>query len=589
MLLCAGLMLSACGDFLEIKPRDIVTEDNFWNEKADVEQMVLGCYTAMQSDAFIKRCIVWGELRSENIYPGAGVENDEDDLYQALRENLLSTNKYTDWASFYYVINKCNTIIRMAPEVSAVDPSYNESQLKATIAEMTALRSLCYFYLIRAFDEVPFYREGIQKEEEVQRLPVSTFDYILNEIINDLEAVKSDAYVHYSKGNNDGDCKMYNTNCNRITRTAINAMLADMYLWKGNYDKVIECADAVLAQKRADYDEEYSRQTGQSTISSLTGSSSPKLTDPAPNGLVVPLYANDNNNPSAAANAIFGGYGNSFESIFELSFNWTGSTKDYVESTALGTLYGNYIDKGNNGAGFLTVNQSIVNDITSSSMTYFTNPYDVRYYNSIKPIDENYGEGTIIKGVVYAYNASSGSSNAKIPFSTGYTTLSEQSRNWIFYRLTDVMLMEAEAYVMKTTDDGITDGNAEMKEWMKKAFDLVYLVGKRSVVLSYPYSATSPAATNRGSLIALIARERNSELMFEGKRWFDLVREARRSGSLTAIRAIPSKVTGSGSSLSFPNMESLYWPYNKQELKKNPNIKQKSIYANEAEETFKSN
>lgn len=586
LVACAGLMLNGCGDFLEIKPRDIVTEDNFWNEKTDVDQMVLGCYTAMQSDAFISRCIVWGELRSDNIYPGAGVENDEKDLYEALRENLLSTNRYCDWSSFYYVINKCNTVITMAPKVSAIDPSYNDSQLRATIAEMTALRSLCYFYLIRAFDEVPFYREGIQEEDQVAYLPASKFDYVLNEIINDLESVKGDAYVHYAQGNNDGDCQKFNTNVNRITRTAINAMLTDMYLWQGNYEKAIACADAVMAQKRADYEEEYSRQTGQLSSSN---SSVPKLTDPAPNGLTAPLYANDINNPSASANAIFGGNGNSFESIFELSYNWTGSTKDYVESTALGRLYGNAIPKGNNGAGFLTVNPRIINEITGTSMTYFYNVNDVRYYNWFIPTDDNYGEGYIRKGVAYTFNASSGSSNKKIPFSSGFSVLGEQHRNWIFYRMTDVMLLEAEAYVMKTTDEGVAAGDADMLEDMKQAFDLVYTVCKRSVLSDFRLSSSSADATTRGLLVDLIRKERNRELMFEGKRWFDLVRQARRDGKPDFVRsAVPSKITGSGSSLAFPSMDALYWPYYKEELKKNDNLTQKAIYANEAEESFKS-
>ena len=54
---CAGLLLVSCGDFLEITPRDIVTENNFWDEKKDVDQMVTGCYTAMQNAAFVNRTV----------------------------------------------------------------------------------------------------------------------------------------------------------------------------------------------------------------------------------------------------------------------------------------------------------------------------------------------------------------------------------------------------------------------------------------------------------------------------------------------------------------------------------------------------
>ena len=38
----ACLGLSSCGDFLAIEPKTFVSEDNFWNEKTDIDQMVTG-------------------------------------------------------------------------------------------------------------------------------------------------------------------------------------------------------------------------------------------------------------------------------------------------------------------------------------------------------------------------------------------------------------------------------------------------------------------------------------------------------------------------------------------------------------------
>ena len=368
-----ALGAASCADFLEIEPRDIVTEDNFWNEKADIDQMVAGCYASMQSEDFINRCIVWGELRSDNIYPGANVENDHYDLYQALRENLLSTNQFTKWGSFYTVINKCNTIIRMAPVVSEKDPSYRESDVKATIAEMTALRSLCYFYLIRAFEDVPFYRESVQQEDEVKYLPASTFDYILKEIISDLENVKADAIARYPITNQDNIGRSYNSNCNRITRYGIDAMLCDMYLWSGEWDKAISAAEEILAAKAADFKEFYSEQTGSSR-----NSTTPREMAPAPYGRVAYLYENTRQDPSMSFDAIFG-TGNSFESIFELSFNYSSSNKNYVTSTGLGRLYGSSnsdkdLGPTNQGSGFLTVRPDIVSDLKQKTNAYFQHP-----------------------------------------------------------------------------------------------------------------------------------------------------------------------------------------------------------------------
>lgn len=586
---CVGLLAAGCADFLEIEPRDIVTEDNFWNEKADIDQMVAGCYTSMQSEDFINRCIVWGELRSDNIFPGNNVQNDNNDLYQSLRENLLSTNQFTNWSSFYAVINKCNTIIRMAPVVSQKDPSYRESDVRATIAEMTALRSLCYFYLIRAFEDVPFYRESVQQEDEVQYLAPSSFNYILQEIVKDLEAVKNDAISRYPVTNQDAIGERYNSNCNRITRYGIDAMLCDMYLWTGEWDKCIAVAEEIMAQKAADYKEFYSTQTSSSTLSET-----PREMTPAPYGRVAYLYQNPRQNQSQAFNAIFG-TGNSFESIFELSFNWNSNATSYIKSSTLASYYGTGntnrdLGATNAGAGWLTVRPDIVSDVKAKSFSYFQHQYDLRFYNSIAPESNDYGSGYIRKLVATQFRTSTEGATTDVPLTGSFTLDREFNRNWIFYRLTDIMLMEAEALLQKATDET----SEENTELMHRAFDLIYLVNFRSLSdESRKLATNAPALATRGLMITFLQKERNRELMFEGKRWFDLVRYAMRDGKTDIVRTnVPSSKTTGGSASSntgFPSLAHLFWPYNKDEMKVNTNLTQKAIYKNEASEGIEMN
>lgn len=588
LAVCVGLLAASCADFLEIEPRDIVTEDNFWNEKSDIDQMVAGCYASMQTEDFINRCIVWGELRSDNIFPGNNVQNDHYDLYQTLRENLLSTNQFTNWSSFYAVINKCNTIIRMAPVVSEKDPSYRESDVRATIAEVTALRSLCYFYLIRAFEDVPFYRESVQQEDEVHYLAPSSFDYILKEIIKDLEEVKGDAISRYPVTGTDAIGGTYNSNCNRITRYGIDAILCDMYLWTGEWDKCIACAEEIMDRKAADYKEFYGNQT-----SSSSSSATPKEMNPAPYGRVAYLYDNPRQNPSMAFNAIFG-TGNSFESIFELSFNWNSNATSFVKSMSLARFYGSGntnkdLGPTNSGAGYLTVSPSIVSDVKSKAWTYFQHQYDLRFYNMIGPESNDYSTGFIRKLVAERFNITSGGTSADIPFSSAFTLDREFNRNWIFYRLTDVMLMEAEALLQKASDESAAD----YTDLLHQAFDLIYLVNLRSLSdESRKLATNAPALATRNLMITFLMKERNRELMFEGKRWFDLVRYAYREGKPDILRAnVPSSKTtgGSSSNRGFPSMSHLFWPYNKEELKVNTNLTQKAIYKNEASEGIEMN
>ena len=127
----SGMMVTSCNDFLEMDPHNIITEDMFWNEKADVEQILMGCYSTMTQRAIVSRMMVWGEFRSENVNVGPDCGANDVNLERVLKENITAMNGYTAYGDFYTVINRCNIIIKHAPQVAAKDPSYSQSQLKA--------------------------------------------------------------------------------------------------------------------------------------------------------------------------------------------------------------------------------------------------------------------------------------------------------------------------------------------------------------------------------------------------------------------------------------------------------------------------
>ena len=48
--ICVVCGLTSCSDFLDIKPQNEIIFEDFWNEKADVDNVVAGCYSALQND-----------------------------------------------------------------------------------------------------------------------------------------------------------------------------------------------------------------------------------------------------------------------------------------------------------------------------------------------------------------------------------------------------------------------------------------------------------------------------------------------------------------------------------------------------------
>ena len=150
--------------------------------------------------------------------------------------------------------------------------------------------------------------------------------------------------------------------------------------------------------------------------------------------------------------------------------------------------------------------------------------------------------------------------------------------NWIFYRLTDVMLMEAEALVERN-DSAAND--------LRMAFNLTNAVYSRSnLAAAVKDSLTFGSYGTQNQMRDFVLLERQRELMFEGKRWFDLVRKARREGSNGAMLDLAKRKYNKPDAVKSkwikPDM--LYLPIYEDELKVNTLLKQNPEY--ETEETI---
>jgi hypothetical protein len=92
-------------------------------------------------------------------------------------------------------------------------------------------------------------------------------------------------------------------------------------------------------------------------------------------------------------------------------------------------------------------------------------------------------------------------------------TASESYAHWIIYRYADILLMKAEALAQ-------TDGGAE-------ALEIIEQIRLRANALEATERGVEPGDVD--GLTDYILEERARELAFEGKRWFDVLRNAKRN------------------------------------------------------------
>ncbi len=551
-----ALAMTSCSDFLVVDPLDDIVLEKFWNEKNDVENVVNGCYSSLQSQACVSRMMCWGEFRSDNIQGGTNIDNNQD-LSNILKENIYASNGFTDWTCFYKVINDCNTVIQFAPTVAEKDPNYTQSELRATIAEMSALRDLCYFYLIRTYRNVPYTTEAYLDDTQKMDLPATPFNTVLDSLITDLESVKDNAVRKYPQTNR------YSQR-GRITQDAINAMLCEMYLWKQDYQNAVRYADLVIDAKTQDYQDELDKKGGTASEDDQMQDGYPLISD------------RSGSSYGAAFNEIFYD-GNSRESIFELIYM---DDDNELANGAVSSNYGNV----DNFPGLVKPADYLGDDFTKDEPTVFLTKYDTRYYTSLEAISSaSYGIGKYTqKGSVIVTPPTSSTSKGSATYSSHWPA-SYCHANWIIYRLTDIMLLKAEALVqMVNNDDTTSAGKAVNDSLLKEAYNIVNVINKRSDCSTTKTDINYASYASKNLMTELVMDERHRELLFEGKRWYDLVRRSLRDGNTSYLSTQASKKStgsaGSASQNKLKRIDAIFWPYNKDELQVNKNLEQNPAF-----------
>ncbi|MEO8415733.1 MAG: RagB/SusD family nutrient uptake outer membrane protein [Ginsengibacter sp.] len=473
----------SCKKYIYQAPITSTYGAEFWTSQQSVEQASLAMYGQLRADFRLDRSFfINGDLTSGAFvayYPGwwnyAPISTHNP--YAGGNFNFsyvpYLTGSLQNWSRFYQLIAQSNLILQNVPEMSSSVFS-SEDVRNAYLGEALFMRAYTYFYIVRAWGD-PVYVTKTYNDVDygnIPPLPRTPESLVLDSCISDLK--KAAGYLGYVGGD---PSKVL-----RANRATVYALLAHIYAWKHDYP------NAHLACQEVMNKGSYSLEPMDSYKNIWKGqSSSENIWE-----LSMQYNPNDPNFSSQGdwAEAQFNFFGTTF---------LKGPIVDNVSSDSWVSPSGGFVDQ------------------------FFDTTNDARFKQSLKYVNASGSAGNGYLLTKYT------DFNYQKPDSK---TLPYINNNLVLYRLSDIILLDAEAL-------------AYTGDLAGAAHDLSYTEDRAGI-------STYNAPTNQYDMVDEIVIERGRELIGEGQWFYDLIRTEKTQGWLEYVGYQSDRVTEAN--------KGYYWP-----------------------------
>ena len=459
------LPLTSCNDWLDLLPNNEQVTDDYWKSKEDVEQVVASGYYYMRST--VPTLINWGELRGGDFYNmGSGTKANKMQDF-----DMLPTNDLCAYGALYQVISMANSVLDYAPGVE--DNTYYAAMRNSHLCEAYFQRAWAYSILVKNFKEVPLVTRAYVNDDMPLTLPKASESQIIAQIKSD---VKAALVTGAAKGYYEVEWQTKG----RATKWALYALMADICLWNHDYDECIEYANYILQTSDA----------------------------------LRPAFMTET---SKWFEMFYPGLSN--ESIFELYWDYNTENVNNNFTTKFPQL-------------------GIIASASEDGMCNVTEYALLKMCKELLEVLKNQGRlsaddrvGRILNASVVTNSliASGSELSMSQPVLWKYrgtdivdktTVRVHNDANFILYRVADVMLMKAEALIMKG------------KPSWRAAIELINTIRTRAALPVYVDLDANDADNTIDNLDELtllleVLDQREMEFLGEAHRWYDILRLAR--------------------------------------------------------------
>ena len=190
VFLLSAFLLFSCKEFLNPEQEINITKDRLYDDWYEYRAIAMGLYGIQAK--LVEQLVILGELRGDLMQI---TENADVDMVEIYNFNVSKENKYASPTNFFRLITAANSFITVLktehPEV--LDPKSPVTNYDKLYGEALCMRAWAYFNAVRIYGKVPFIPESITNIDEVNNFLNSPGTYIDSlHIIYGIDGYKND-------------------------------------------------------------------------------------------------------------------------------------------------------------------------------------------------------------------------------------------------------------------------------------------------------------------------------------------------------------------------------------------------------------
>jgi hypothetical protein len=267
-----AIMVSSCEELYEPDQDRIRREEDMFRNWEEYRSAEMGLYSLQQD--LVEQVIILGELRGDLLKI---TNNANPDLVEVYNFNISKNNTYASPVKFYKLITSCNKLINKLESAhpNVMDKTASINNYDRLYGEALCMRAWAYFNAVRIYGIIPYIHESLETVKEIEDYVNSGVEFVdsvyidfapdgyQNDTIRDTTIVLKKKYLNqravidtftYQLENrvkavgvnhsiNIGDISWLVTVWNDYAR---HVLLGKMYFYDGNYAKAIEHFDPIM-------------------------------------------------------------------------------------------------------------------------------------------------------------------------------------------------------------------------------------------------------------------------------------------------------------------------------------------------------